>query len=195
MAKLYFRFGAMNSGKSTALLQVAHNYEQQGMKVIVVKSCVDKKGEDQVVSRLGVTRTVDHLFGEEENIYQYAKKWKREKIRCILVEEAQFLKEQQVFDLWRITKLYNIPVICYGLRTTFQGKFFVGSKPLMELADEIDELITVCYCGKKARFNARKVNGVFVIEGDEVAIDGFDNVTYEPLCGYCYARKVLKLKR
>ena len=109
------------------------------------------------------------------------------------VDEAQFLSPRQVNDLWLITKLKNIPVICYGLRTTFEGKLFKGSKPLMELADVIEELITMCRCGKKAKFNARIINGEYTLIGDEVAIDEID-AKYEPLCPECYIEQVLKIK-
>lgn len=112
-------------------------------------------------------------------------------VSCILVDEAHFLPPNQVEDLWKIAKLSNIPVICYGLRTTFKSKFFVGSKTLMELADELEELVTICSCGAKAKFQGRKVDGKFVTEGEDVAIEGLDNVTYEALCGKCYIEKVM----
>lgn len=189
MAKLYFRYGAMNCGKTTALLQVAHNYEEKGLRVIIIKSSVDTKGGKNIVSRLGIKRKVDVWLKPGDNVRE---KIDLTNIECILVDEAQFLKPNQVQDLWIITKLNDIPVICYGLRTTFQTKFFVGSAPLMELADELEELVTICACGSKAKFQGRKVNGIFVTTGGEVAIDGADeNVTYDSLCGKCYIEKVL----
>lgn len=188
MAKLYFRYGAMNCGKTTVLLQVAHNYEEKGLKVIVIKPSVDKKGGENIVSRLGVERKVDILLKPEDSVKNFIKKGE---VNCILVDESQFLQPSQVKELWMITKLYDIPVICYGLRTTFKGEFFIGSKPLMELADELEELITICECGKKAKFNVRKINGKIVSDGEDVAIDGFDDVTYESMCGKCYIKKVL----
>jgi len=187
MSKLYFRYGAMNCGKSLALLQVAHNYEEKGMKVLVIKSSIDKKADDRVSTRLGIERKVDILINEKESILKHIN---FEKISCILVDEAQFLTPNQVKELWLITKLKNIPVICYGLKTTFQGTLFTGSKPLLELADIIEELITVCSCGQKAKFNARILKGKYVKEGNEVAIDGID-ASYEPLCPNCYIEKVL----
>lgn len=192
MAKLYFRYGAMNCGKTTVLLQVAHNYEEKGLNVIVVKPSVDKKGGDNLVSRLGIERKVDILLKPNEKLKNLIN---LEDINCILVDEAQFLEEEQVKELWMITKLYGIPVICYGLRTTFRGNFFVGSKTLMELSDELEELVTICRCGKKAKFNVRKVNGKIVSDGEDVAIDGFDNVTYESMCGKCYINKVLGIDK
>ena len=192
MAKLYFRYGAMNCGKTTVLLQVAHNYEEKGLNVIVVKPSVDKKGGDNLVSRLGIERKVDILLKPNEKLKNLIN---LEDINCILVDEAQFLEEEQVKELWMITKLYGIPVICYGLRTTFRGNFFVGSKTLMELSDELEELVTICKCGKKAKFNVRKVNGKIVSDGEDVAIDGFDNVTYESMCGKCYINKVFGIDK
>lgn len=191
MAKMYFRFGAMNCGKTTALLQVAHNYEEKGMNVIVIKSSVDKKGDKNIVSRLGIEREVDVLLDPSEKIIDNVK---LDNINCILVDEVQFMMPEQVKELWIISKLYDIPVICYGLKTNFKGELFIGSKPAIELSDELEELATICRCGKKAKFNARIVNGEFVNNGDEVAIDGID-AEYEPLCGDCYIEEVLKLHK
>ena len=191
MSKLYFRYGAMNCGKTTNLLQVAYNYEEKGMHIIIIKPSIDKKGGKKIVSRLGVEREVDILLKTDDKIKE---KIDIDNIDCILVDEAQFLTVEQVKELWMITKLYNIPVICYGIRTTFKGEFFIGSKPLMELSDVLEELVTICKCGHKAKFNVRKVNGKIVSSGDDVAIDGFDNVTYESVCGECYIREVLEIE-
>ncbi len=188
MAKLYFRYGAMNCGKTTALLQVAHNYEEKGLKVLIIKSSIDTKGGSCIVSRLGLKRKVDILLKPKDRVRE---KVNLQGVSCILVDEAQFLKPDQVQDLWLLAKLSDVPVICYGLRTTFQTKLFEGSTPLMELADELEELVTICKCGSRAKFQARKVNGVFVTEGSEVAIDGENAVTYESLCGKCFIEDVL----
>lgn len=191
MASLHFRYGAMNCGKTTALLQVAHNYEENGLQVVVIKSIIDTKGNNRVVSRLGVDRKIDYLIKKEEALLPYGEKWKKEGIACILVDEAEFLSEEQVIDLYRITKYYDIPVICYGLRTTFQAKFFTGSGPLMRWADQIEELVNLCKCGKKAKFQARQINGEYILNGEEVLIDGMDqSVRYAPLCGECYLKEV-----
>ena len=190
MAKMYFRYGAMNCGKTTALLQVAHNYEEQGMKVIVIKSEIDKKGDKNIVSRLGIQRKVDLLIPFDERI---STNIDLDNINCILVDEVQFMSKEQIKELWIISKMKNIPVICYGLKTNFKGELFDGSKAVIELADELEELSTICKCGEKARFNARIENGKFVSEGNIVAIDGID-AKYEPLCGKCYIEKVLKVK-
>ena len=187
MAKLYFRFGAMNCGKTTALLQVAHNYEEKGMNVLLIKPKVDKKGGNKVVSRLGIDRKVDVLVNGDEKLKDILK---LDNISCILVDEVQFMNKEQIKELWIIAKTKDIPVICYGLKTNFKGELFEGSKPIIELADELEELITICKCGKRAKFNARIINGEYVKDGEEVAIDGID-ATYEPLCGKCYIENVL----
>ena len=191
MAKMYFRFGAMNCGKTTALLQVAHNYEEQGMNIIVIKSSIDKKGDRNIVSRLGIEREVNLLIPPEERI---GANINLENIDCILVDEVQFMSPSQIKELWIISKMKDIPVICYGLKTNFKGQLFEGSKAVLEVADELEELSTICKCGNKARFNGRVVNGEFVSLGEEVAIDGIE-ASYEPLCGDCYIQKVLKIKK
>ncbi len=194
MAKLYFRYGAMNCGKSTNLMQVAYNYEERGMKVIIIKPLVDTKGGNQTVSRLGITRDVDLLLGKDKNIYEEVEKWNREnwKIDCILVDEAQFFTRKQIDEFFEIAVKMNIPVICYGLRTDFQMKGFEGSERLLLISHSIEELKTICSCGKKAVFNGRKVNGKFVFEGEQVAIDRENNIEYESLCGECYYREKMK---
>ncbi len=191
MSKLYFRYGAMNCGKTTNLLQVAHNYEERGMRVLLLKPSIDTKANTKVSSRIGVEREVDHLVLPDENLKGYLSLIK-DKTECIIVDEAQFLTEKQVDELFIFSKLTSIPVICYGLRADFRSELFPGSKRLFELADNIEELYTICRCGKKARFNARIVNGEFTLEGSQVAIDG--EVNYESLCGKCYLRKVKKIK-
>lgn len=190
MSKLYFRYGAMNSGKSTHLMQVAHNYEERGMKVILIKPATDKKGGDKLVSRLGVERKVDILCLEKMNIYEEIQKWQevKFKVNCILVDEVQFMTKEQVDQLFKIAVVLDIPVICYGLRTDFMMEDFEGSTRLLLLAHSIEEMKTICKCGRKAILNGRKINGEFVFEGEQVAIDNIDNVQYESLCGHCYFR-------
>ena len=188
MSKLYFRYGAMNSGKSTHLMQVAHNYEERGMRVILIKPSTDKKGGDKLVSRLGVERKVDILCEKKMDIYEEIKKWQevKFKIDCILVDEVQFMTKEQVDQLFKIAVVLDIPVICYGLRTDFMMEGFEGSTRLLLLAHSIEEMKTICKCGRKAILNGRKINGEFVFEGEQVAIDNIDNVQYESLCGHCY---------
>ncbi|AGX41522.1 thymidine kinase [Clostridium saccharobutylicum] len=188
MSKLYFRYGAMNSGKSTHLMQVAHNYEERGMKVIIIKPNLDSKGGDRLVSRLGVDRKVDLLISEDDNIFDIIKVYLNEnrKIDCILVDEVQFMKANQIDQLFEIAVKIDIPIICYGLRTDFKRDGFEGSTRLLLLAHSIEEMKTICACGKKAIFNGRKLNGKFVFEGEQIAIDEQNDVQYESLCGNCY---------
>lgn len=190
MSKLYFRYGAMNCGKTTLLLQAAHNYEERGMKVLILKPGIDTKGEDTIVSRIGISKKVDHIIDENENLNEYLNSISND-TKCVFVDEAQFLKKDQVDELFMFTKYRNIPVICYGLRSDFKTLSFPGSARLFELADDMEELYTICRCGKRAKFNARKVNGKFTTSGAQVAIDGQDDVCYESLCGKCYLDLVL----
>ena len=194
MSKLYFRYGAMNCGKSSALMQVAHNYEENDKCVKVIKSKIDTKADDRLSSRIGLERKVDILIDKNESFQKYFEEWYNY-VHCLLVDEAQFLTVNQVEELWYVAKMYNIPVICYGLKTDFRSNLFEGSKRLIELADEVEELITICNCGKRAKFNARVVNDEYVKEGNIVEIDGSDDtIRYESMCGKCYLQKVKKIK-
>lgn len=190
MSKLYFRYGAMNSGKTTLLLQVAHNYEERGMKVVILKPGIDTKGDDKIVTRIGLKRKVDHIVKNDEKLINYLCTLPLDVV-CVLVDESQFLTRDQVDDLFMFTKLKNIPVICYGLRSDFKTMAFPGSLRLFEVSDVMEELITICRCGKRAKFNGRIVNGEFTSNGEQVAIDGENHVEYESLCGKCYLEKVL----
>jgi thymidine kinase len=192
VSKLYFRHGAMNSGKSTALLQAAFNYEERGQQVLLAKPQIDTKGDDLIVSRLGVSRRVDFTISSSDDIYAAFTSERERVLRqtglevsCLLVDEAQFLTEGQVDDLLRIAILEGVPVLAYGIRTDFQTVAFPGSRRLLEIAHSLEELKTICRCGHKAMFNARKIDGEFIFDGAQVAIDGAD-VTYESLCGACY---------
>lgn len=189
MSKLYFRYGAMNCGKTTALLQVAHNYEERGMNVLLIKPAIDTKGEDTVVSRLGISRKVDILLKPEDTIIPYLPDTDIP-LGAIIIDEAQFLTPEQVDELYFISKTLNIPVLTYGLRCDFQMKGFPGSIRLLEIADDLEELKTICSCGKKATQNLRLVNGRPVFTGEQVSIDNQDDVKYCSVCGNCY----LKLK-
>ena len=197
MAKLYFRYGAMNSGKSTALLQAAYNYEERGQHVLLAKPAIDTKGAERISSRLGVERTVDFLVAPTDGI-RAAFHAHRDRVReggadvaCLLIDEAQFLTPEQVDDLLRIVVEDDIPVLAYGIRTDFQTRAFPGSARLLELAHSLEELKTICRCGRKALYNARLVGGRFVFEGDQIAIDQLDAdaVTYESMCAECYLRE------
>jgi thymidine kinase len=191
----------MNSGKSTAMLQAAYNYEERGQEVLLVKPQIDTKGDTDIVSRLGVRRPVDFTVAPDEDIYsafetQRARVKQRtgKDVSCLLIDEAQFLTEGQVDDLLRIAIQEGVPVLAYGIRTDFQTVAFPGSRRLLEVAHSLEELKTICRCGRKAVFNARTVDGRFIFDGDQVAIDtssalganGIPDVGYESLCGACY---------
>ncbi len=189
MAKLYFRYGAMNSGKTTALIQVAFNYEERGMRVLVIKPRIDTKGGGALVSRIGASRAVDILAPPELNLYDaVSRENEQNHIDCVLTDESQFFTPEQIDELMLVAVKLNIPVICYGLRTDFLTRGFPGSIRLLETAHTLEELKTICECGKKAMINARLVNGKYVFSGSQVAIDGEDNVEYRSLCPECYFR-------
>lgn len=187
MAKLHFKYGAMNSGKSDTLIKTAYNYEERGLKVLVIKPSVDTKGDDHVSARGGHSRKVDIMADGTLDVA--AEVLKTPDVACVLVDEAQFLAEKQISGLFKIAKQHDISVICYGLRTDFRTAMFPGSKRLFEVADNIEKLPTMCFCGSQAEFNTRKVGGVYIFEGSQVAIDGKDKVEYDSLCGRCYQRE------
>lgn len=190
MAKLNFKYATMNAGKSIDLIRTAYNYEENGFKVLVMKPAIDTKADDFIISRIGISRKVDYLI--DGNI-SGTLKGKLNGVSSILIDEAQFLTSSQVDELYLITKAFDIPVIAFGLKVNFKGELFEGSKRLIELSEELSEIPTMCGCGEIARMVGRKVNGKYVLSGDEVLIDGSsDVVEYVPLCGKCYLEKVLK---
>lgn len=191
MAKLHFKYGTMNSGKSIDLMKTAYNYEENGFKVFIIKPEIDTKAEEYISSRIGLNKKVDLLLGNNSVIDVL--KDKLMDISVIFVDEAQFLKRKQIDELYEITKIVDIPVICYGLRTDFRMESFEGSRRLLEIADVLEELPTLCKCGSIARIASRKENGKFVLEGDSIVIDGTENIEYESLCGKCYLEKVKKI--
>lgn len=193
MAKLYFRYGAMNSGKSTALLQAAYNYVERGQRVLLAKPEVDSKGESSIVSRLGVERAVDFVIAPTDDLMQlfFTERARgvgegASSVACLLIDEAQFLTPEQVDDALRIAVVQQVPVLAYGIRTDFRTRAFPGSRRLLEVAHSLEELKTICRCGRKAVFNARRIGRRFVFDGAQVAIDLADDVTYESLCAECY---------
>ena len=191
MSKLFFRYGAMNSGKSTAMLQVAHNYEERDQSVVLVKSSVDTKGDDQIVSRLGVTRRADLLLSPGQDLRGALKAVSTQRsdlsdgVACVLIDEAQFLTPEQVDQALAIAVLDEIPVVAFGIRTDFRTKAFPGSQRLMEVAHSLQEMKTICRCGNKAVFNARLGEHGIIREGEQVMIDG-EAARYEALCARCY---------
>ena len=191
MAKLYFRYGAMGCGKTAQLLTVAFNYKEKGMKVAVMKPKIDTKAGDKIQTRIGIEREIDHLINEDDDIYEIVSK-KFNKVNCILVDEAQFLTKNQVDNLMQIVVKFNIPVICYGLRNDFLTNGFSGSIRLLEIAHSIEELKTICKCGRKAMFNARYIDDKIVTSGDTIVIDNSPNVKYVSLCPHCYYEEINK---
>lgn len=194
MAKLHFKYGTMNSGKSIDLMRTAYNYEEMGYNVLVLKPLIDTKGLDKLDSRIGMKRKVDILIPENSLILPLIINKISKKLACIFVDEAQFLSKEQIDNLFIITKKLNIPVICYGLRNNFKMEGFEGSVRLLEIAEELEEIKTLCHCGEIARYVGRKVDGKFQSDGCEVVIDGENiNTEYIPLCGKCYLEKVKEL--
>nr|WP_155471795.1 thymidine kinase [Pseudoduganella buxea] len=179
VAKLYFRYSAMNAGKSTAMLQVAHNYEEQGQQVRLFTAAIDDRfGVGKITSRLGLQRDVE-TFDANTNFLAL------ERVACVLVDEAQFLSIAQVQQLHQLAQVQGMPVICYGLRTDFRGEPFPGSAYLLALADDIEELKNICSCGKKATMNVRvDENGRRIRQGEQISIGG--NERYRQACGRCF---------
>lgn len=182
MAKLYFRYGAVGSAKTMNLLAVAHNYRQQGKQVMLLKPHLDKRfGVDQIRSRSGLEANADLLLDEDTDLV--SRDWSG--IVCVLVDEAQFLSSAVIDQLRQLTLLFNLPVICYGLRTDFKSFLFPGSKRLMEVADSIEEVKATChFCNRKSIFSLRHINGKGVLEGPQIQLGAEE--CYYPACYSCY---------
>lgn len=183
MAKLYFRYSAMNAGKSTALIQVAHNYEENQKKVRLYTARLDDRyGSGRVTSRLGPQREANAFDDDFDFLADHAQQGP---VACVLIDEAQFLTPPQVRQLHHLAQVEGVPVICYGLRSDFRGDAFPGAATLLTLAEEIEELKTICTCGKKATMNMRvDAQGGMVRDGAQVEIGGNDR--YRQLCGRCF---------
>lgn len=186
MAKLYFYFGSMNSSKTAQALMVAHNYHERKQDVWLLKPVIDtREGNDSIIkSRCGISSKNVFLFDEKTNLLdEFFNHNVKTKTSCVIVDECQFLTKEQVIALSDVVDgTYNVPtpVMCYGLRTNFKGELFEGSKWLMAYADSIEEIKTICWCGRKATFNARIKDATIVKEGDEIMIGG--NESYTSLC-------------
>ena len=181
MAKLHFFYSTMNAGKSTALLQSNHNYKESDLETMlfIPKSIADKSN-GKIVSRIGLEADAI-IVNDEYDFYNEIDKKKSVTISCIFVDEAQFLTEKQVHSLGKVADELNIPVMCFGLRTDFQGKLFEGSSSLLAIADELKEIKTICHCGKKANMVVRvDSNGKVLKEGAQIEIGG--NEKYISLC-------------
>jgi len=182
MAKLYFNYSTMNAGKSTLLLQAAHNYSERGMHTYLLTAQFDKRaGEGRIASRIGIDATADTFVGSDDLYRKISDRLDSGPCACVFIDEAQFLSKQQVWQLTRVVDDLDVPVMAYGLRVDFMGELFPGSATLLALADEMREIRTICFCGKKATMVVRKDgNGNVVRGGDQVQIGG--NETYLSLC-------------
>lgn len=183
MAKLYFNFSAMNAGKSTILLQSSYNYHERGMRTLLMKPAIDTRAEaaDEITSRIGLTARAD-LIAPNDNLETHIRAaHEKEPIDCVLVDEAQFLSKAQVWQLAKVADEMRLPIMCYGLRTDFRGDLFPGSAALLAIADNIKEIKTLCWCGRKATMTLRvSRTGKAVTRGAQVEIGGNDR--YVTLC-------------
>ena len=182
MAKLYFSYSTMNAGKSTVLLQASHNYGERGMKTMLFSAELDNRSKvGNISSRIGLSEKAS-TFNNDDNLFSSVQeRLNIDKISCVFVDEAQFLTEKQVWELSDVVEILNIPVMCFGLRTDFQGKLFEGSSSLLAIADELKEIKTICHCGKKANMVVRvDSNGKVLKEGAQIEIGG--NEKYISLC-------------
>ena len=181
MAKLHFFYSTMNAGKSTALLQSNHNYKESNLKTMLfIPEELKEKSECKIISRIGLEAKAI-IADKKYNFLEEIKKNNPKEISCIFVDEAQFLSKEQVHNLGQVADELSIPVMCYGIRTDFQGKLFEGSKYLLAWADNIKEIKTICWCGRKATMIVRvSEDGKIVEEGDQILIGG--NETYISLC-------------
>ena len=182
MAKLYFSYSTMNAGKSTLLLQASHNYGERGMQTMLFTAELDDRSSvGSITSRIGLVEKAS-TFNQKSNLFKLVeKKQKKQKISCIFVDEAQFLTKKQVWELSDVVEMLSVPVMCYGLRTDFQGNLFEGSSSLLAIADELKEIKTICHCGKKATMVVRlDSSGNVLKEGAQIEIGGNDK--YISLC-------------
>lgn len=187
MAKLYFYYSSMNAGKSSSLLQADFNYRERGMHTMVWTAALDTRSEGRVKSRIGL-QSGAHLYRADTDLgADIGAEHERQKLDCVLLDEAQFLSPDQVWQLARLADERGIPVLCYGLRTDFQGELFPGSATLLGIADALVELKAVCHCGRKATMNLRvDGTGRAILEGEQTEIGG--NESYVALCRKHYGR-------
>lgn len=176
MAKVYFYYAAMNAGKSTVLLQSSYNYRERGMRTLLFTPAIDTRyGTGRIESRIGLRSSAISLTGSDDIVARVRAEHQDKPVACVLVDEAQFLTSEQVWQLAEVADALDIPVLCYGLRTDFQGNLFPGSAALLGIADDLTELKAICYCGRKATMNLRvDQDGRAVREGDQVEIGGND---------------------
>lgn len=192
MAKLYFYYSTMNAGKSTTLLQSAYNYQERGMNTLVYTAAIDDRfGVGKVTSRIGISQD-SRLFNDKSDLFsEIQQALSQQKLHCILIDEAQFLTKAQVYQLSDVVDKLNIPVLCYGLRTDFQANLFEGSQYLLAWADQLEELKTICECGRKANFVLRlNEQGEVVKDGAQIQIGGNDR--YVSVCRLHYKQRLEK---
>jgi thymidine kinase len=192
MAKLYFNYSAMNAGKSTVLLQASHNYIERGMTTFLLTARLDDRaGEGVIASRIGIAADAGRFDGDDDLLEMVKQRHQDQNLHCVLVDEAQFLTEDQVWQLAAVADNLGIPVMCYGLRTDFQGKLFPGSAALLSIADDLREIRTICWCGKKATMVVRLgADGQPLDDGDQVDIGGNDK--YISLCRHHWKTRKLR---
>ncbi|MDB4839406.1 thymidine kinase [Amylibacter sp.] len=192
MAKLYFHYSTMNAGKSTLLLQAAHNYQERGMESYLLTAQFDNRaGDGRIGSRIGIGREADTFSLSDDLFNKIKKRINDGPCACVFIDEAQFLSHEQVWQLARAVDDLKVPIMCYGLRVDFQGKLFPGSATLLALSDEMREIKTICHCGKKATMVVRQdENGVALTDGAQVQIGG--NEAYVSLCRKHWREKVGK---
>jgi thymidine kinase len=194
MATLTFRYGAMGCGKTAGLLQVAYNYNERGFEVALMKPSLDTKATGDIVTRIGLSRPTDHLITERENIYKTVANH-FPTIHCLLIDEAQFLPCRQIDQLQEIAILLDIPVLAYGLRCDSMQKSWPGSRRLLEIADHLEEIPTLCDCGGLATLNTRFLNGELQTSGPKILIDdGTTEIVYKSLCPACWHKAKRKIK-
>lgn len=192
MAKLYFRYGAMGCGKTMQLLQVAFNYEERGHKVCVIKPATDTKNGTKLLTRIGPERETDFCFDRNTDLFKEISQNYAD-VHCVLVDESQFLTPAQVNQLMKVVTGLNIPVMAYGLRLNFrlEDGGFEGATRLLQIAHDIEEIKTICECGRKATYNARFLNGKLVADGPDVLIDdGTIDIEYRAICPACYEKYI-----
>ncbi|QGM81087.1 thymidine kinase [Otariodibacter oris] len=190
MAKLYFYYSSMNAGKSAMLLQSSYNYQERGMNTLVYTAAIDSRyGVGKVASRIGISQDANLFYPTSDLFQEVCEHVKQQTLHCILIDEAQFLTKDQVYQLTEVVDKLNIPVLCYGLRTDFQAELFEGSKYLLAWADQLEELKTICYCGRKANFVIRmNEKGEAISSGEQIQIGGND--TYLSVCRRHYKEKL-----
>ena len=191
MAKLYFNYSSMNAGKSTALLQANHNYKERGMQTQLFTYSGDNRfGKSRIVSRIGISADAKTFHSKTNLVDEFQRGLSKEEIKCVLVDEAQFLTKQQVEQLGIIVDEFGVPVLAFGIRTDFQGELFEGSKYLLAWADNLKEIKTVCWCGRKATMVVRiNTEGKIISEGEQLEIGG--NEKYVPLCRAHFRKRKL----